>query len=410
MGYLIIIIFSLLMSFFFSGTETAFVSLNKVRVELWRRQNERIAAIILPFLEKPEKFLYSTLIGNNIFNVAFATLATIYFNKFIDPEWTWLSIVFLTLIIGEILPKTIFRSLADWVIKYVSYPLHFFYYLFLPMIAIISKISESLMFFAGFRNHEVQRFFSDQDIEILLHESESIAEYVTPRGAEYLRRALGFRNLRVREAIIPRAEMIAVEDTISLDELYRHFTKSGHTKLPVYHDNLDQIVGVVFLKDLFQNPPDLQSIIREVMFVPDTKRCSQLLTIFKQNNISIAIVFDEYGGTAGMVTTTNLVSELFGDIDVEFSPKELMIRKLSHNAWMINARIEIDDLNESLNTKIPDGDYETLAGYLLVKIGHIPKINEQIEIDDYRFIVISASRRRIQHVKMIRLGTTNPKD
>ena len=400
--YLTIIIVSLLMSFYFSGTETAFVSLNKVRVELWRRQKRRIAKIVYPFIQKPEKFIYTTLIGNNIFNVAFASLATLYFNQFFDPEVGWILIVILTLIIGEILPKTIFRSLADWLIQYIAPPLRLFYIIFLPIIWVVSGIAEMLLRVAGLKNHEVQKFFSSQDIEILLNESQSLTN-VNKSSGKYLKRALNFRYMRVKEVMVPLADMIAVEESITLDELFKTFQSSGHSKLPVYRKHIDQIIGVIFLKDLFQNPQDVKSLIREVMFVPETKRCSELLSIFKQNNISIAIVFDEYGGTAGMVTVTDLVNKLFGEMEVVESSPDFMIRKISKNAWIVNARIDLDELNEKLQTEFPEGDYETLAGFLLAQFGRIPRINESIEISGFKFIITNASKRRIHHVKIIKM-------
>jgi CBS domain containing-hemolysin-like protein len=400
--YLTIIIVSLLMSFYFSGTETAFVSLNKVRVELWRRQKKRIAKIVYPFIRKPEKFIYTTLIGNNIFNVAFASLATLYFNQFFDPEIGWIFIVILTLIIGEILPKTIFRSLADWLIQYIAPPLRLFYIIFLPIIWVVSGIAEMLLRLAGLKNHEVQKFFSSQDIEILLNESQSLTD-VNKSSGKYLKRALNFRYMRVKEVMVPLTDMVAVEESITLDELFKTFQECGHSKLPVYRKHIDQIIGVIFLKDLFQNPTDVKSLIRDVMFVPETKRCSELLSIFKQNNISIAIVFDEYGGIAGMVTVTDLVNKLFGEMEVVESSPDFMIRKISKNAWIVNARIDLDELNEKLQTEFPEGDYETLAGFLLAQYGRIPRVNESIEINGFKFIITNASKRRIHHVKIIKM-------
>ena len=400
--YLTIIIVSLLMSFYFSGTETAFVSLNKVRVELWRRQKKRIAKIVYPFIRKPEKFIYTTLIGNNIFNVAFASLATLYFNQFFDPEIGWIFIVILTLIIGEILPKTIFRSLADWLIQYIAPPLRLFYIIFLPIIWVVSGIAEMLLRLAGLKNHEVQKFFSSQDIEILLNESQSLTD-VNKSSGKYLKRALNFRYMRVKEVMVPLTDMVAVEESITLDELFKTFQECGHSKLPVYRKHIDQIIGVIFLKDLFQNPTDVKSLIRDVMFVPETKRCSELLSIFKQNNISIAIVFDEYGGIAGMVTVTDLVNKLFGEMEVVESAPDVMIRKISKNAGIVNARIDLDELNEKLQTEFPEGDYETLAGFLLAQYGRIPRVNESIEINGFKFIITNASKRRIHHVKIIKM-------
>ncbi len=401
MAYIIIISVSLALSFFFSGTETAFISVNKVRVEVWRRRKERIANIILPFLKNPEIFLYTTLIGNNIFNVAFATLATIYFSNFLSEQLTWLIIVLLTLFFGEIIPKTVFRSLADWVVRFIAYPLKGFYYLFLPLSWVISKISEMILSIFGYKKEEVRLFFSEKDIEILLNESQSVFNSPgEPVSGNVLSGILSLKELWVRDAMVPRTEIIAVENTISLTELKRIFQKHGHTKLPIYEDTLDNIIGVVFLKDIFQEPESVQELIREVLFVPESKRCSNLLSEFRAKNISIAVVIDEYGGTAGLITTEDLVEELFGDIEDEHDGREIMVRQLDEKNYRVNARIEIEKLNDELNLEIPGGDYETLAGFLITKTGHIPRRDEKILHEGIKMIVTSATRRKVQWLKI----------
>jgi len=399
--YLTIIIVSLILSFYFSGTETAFVSVNRVRVELWRRNRMRVAEIILGFLKKPEKLLYTTLVGNNIFNVAFASYATVYFNNYFDPGITWLLILFLTLFIGEIIPKTIFRSLADWVVRWIAYPLNLFYYLFFPLIWLVSRISESILRTIGLSKSELKSFFSKKDIEILIQESQGMMSTKDMQEKEILGRVLHLREMRVRDAMVPRTDIVAVPEDISIRELIKIFQKSGHTKLPVYQDNLDNIIGVVFMKDLFFQPGSVQEIIRPILMVPETKRASELLKEFRENNVTIAIVIDEYGGTAGLVTNEDLMEELFGEIEDEYDFQEVLYRQIAPKTYSVSARIEIERLNEALGLDLPEGDYETLGGFLLCHMGHIPRREEVFEYRGIRFVITKATRRKIEWVKII---------
>lgn len=401
MFYIAVIVLSLVLSFFFSGTEIAFVAVNNVRVELWRRGNDRSAKIIHFFLEHPEKFLYTTLIGNNVSNVAFASFATIYFNQYLHPEVSWIIIVALNLLVGEIIPKTLFRSLADWVVRKISYPLNFFYYSFFPFSIVISRISELLLSPFGYKKEEVRQFFSKKDIEILLAESQEMVKRTDPEQGDFLSAILSLKELRVRDAMVPRTEIVAVPDNAAIKELTEIFKKYGHTKVPVYSGTLDDIVGIVFLKDLFLKPASLQDMIRPVMFVPETKRCSDLLSELRAKNTTIAIVFDEYGGTAGLITTEDLVEELFGDIEDEHDEQEIMIRQMDEKTYRVNARIEIEKLNETLMVRLPEeGDYETLAGFLLSHLGHIPRRDETFEYKQLKMTVTKATRRKIQWVKI----------
>jgi len=401
--YLIVIVVSLTLSFFFSGTETAFVSVNKVRVEVWRRQRRRVARHILKFLKKPERFLYTTLVGNNISNIAFASFATVYFDHFLQPGFTWLIIVLLSIFVGEILPKTFFRSMADWMVRRIVYPLEFFYRAFYPIILLVSKIAESLLRMLGYQAEELERFFSRKDIEILLHESQQIMKKKRHQGrqeTEFLVRLLDLRELPVREIMIPRTEIEAISENVSIKEVIHKFQNQKYTRLPVFRGTLDNIVGVIHVKDIFQQPAKLQQIIRPIMFVPETKRALDLLNEFRQNNTSMAVVVDEYGGTAGLVTMEDIIEELFGEIEDEFDVQMNLIHKINNTTYSVNARIEVDLLNEQLGLNIPRGDYETLAGFLLSRFGHIPRRREKLEYQGAVFTVTRATRRKIEMVKI----------
>ncbi len=398
-----IIIASLLLSFFFSGTETAFVSVNNVFIEVWRREKprKRFISILLPFLKEPEKFLYTTLIGNNISNVAFGTFATIFLNQYFSSYTTIAIITAITLLLGEILPKTIFHSLANDLIKIIVYPLRFFQSAFYLPTIFISKISEFMLSLLGHRKEELKTFFSSTDVEILLNQSKSAVSENAPVEGEYVSGVLNLKELWVRDAMLPRTEIIAVPESDTIEAIKKVFKKHGHTKVPVFRDTLDNIIGIVFLKELFLEPASFAEMIQPVTFVPETKRCSDLLREFQETNTSIAIVIDEYGGTAGLITTEDLVEELFGEIEDEDDEQEVMIRQIDEKTYRVNARIEIDKLNEILDDEyIPEGDYETLAGFILGHLGYIPRREEQIDYNEIVMTVTSATRRKIQWVKI----------
>ncbi|MGH1362436.1 MAG: hemolysin family protein [Calditrichia bacterium] len=397
----LIIIISLVMSFFFAGTETAFVAVNKVRVEVWRRSGENFARVLYEFLQKPERFLYTTLIGNNIFNVAFATYATIYFNRFIRPELTWVLVVSLTLIIGELIPKTVFRSMADWVVQKIAYPLRFFYQLFRPLIFVISKISELLLSLFGYQRDALERFFSEQDIEILINESPERVKGIDAEEEVFVSGVLSLRELRVRDAMVSRTEMVAVADTISIEELKLVFVRNGFTKVPVFHGTVDNFVGVVFAKDLLLKPTSFEDVVRPVVYVPETKRCSVLLSEFRSKNNSLAIVIDEYGGTAGLITTEDLVEVLFGEIEDEYDAEQKWFSKINEHTLRFDARVELEKLRELYDVELPEGEYETLAGFLISQLDCIPQVGATFSLDTLKFLVTEGSRRRVEQVDII---------
>jgi len=397
---LFIIIVALILTFYFSGTETAFISVNRVRIEVWRRQHKRSGEIIARFLSKPERFIYTTLVGNNLANIAFASYATVYFGNYLDQKLNWLLITGITILWGEIIPKTLFRSLADWIIRKVAPVLEFFYYFFRPMIWIVSGISGIILRFLGYKEQEITDFFTKGDVEILLRESQNNVQ-LEKEKSEILKRILHLRRLQVREIMIPRTEIVAVNEKTKIEDLIKLFYDSGYTKIPVYKENIDNIIGVVYMKDLFQRPKSINEILREVMFVPETKTSSQLLREFRKNNTSIAIVIDEYGGTAGLVTSEDLIEELVGEIIDEFDETSLLYRKVGDNTYSVNARIELEELRESLGIEIPEGDYETLAGFILNQLGHIPRRDESFEYNGIKFIITRATKRKIEWVRII---------
>jgi putative hemolysin len=400
---LTIILISLFFTFYFSGTETAFITVNKVRIEVWRRQKKKVGEIITKFIKKPERFIYTTLVGNNLANIAFASFTTVYLNKYIDQKLSWLFITTLTVLWGEIIPKTFFRSLADWIILKVAYPLEFFYHFFKPIIWFVSSVSGTILKLFGQEADEIKAFFSKKDIEILLQESKDFVDLEKEHVA-ILDRILRLKDIQVREIMVPRTEIVAIDDRSSLEDCIQILVKSEFTKIPVFHKELDNVTGIIYLKDLFLQPLSLKEIIREVMFVPDTKQSLELLTEFRKNNTSIAVVFDEYGGTAGLVTTEDIIEELVGEIEDEFDEKNVFFRKIGKRTYSVNVRIEMDQLKSILNLDLPEGNYETFGGFILSHLGRIPKRNESFEIAGIKIIITKATKKTVKWARIILPG------
>jgi CBS domain containing-hemolysin-like protein len=209
-------------------------------------------------------------------------------------------------------------------------------------------------------------------------------------------------TIRVKESMAPRTEIEAVEESTSVEELRRRFIDTGHSKMPVYRDNIDNIVGMVFAYDLFDNPPSLKEMMRTVYFVPESKRSKDLLREFLGTNTSIAIVIDEYGGTAGLVTREDLLEELFGDIQDEFDVETEVLRQTGENSFIASGRVRLDEMEERFGLELPEGDYETIAGYLLERIGSIPSTRDTFHFDRFRFDVVKATSNRIDLLRITR--------
>ena len=407
MDELIIAVISLVLSFFFSGTETAFVSVSKLRVEVWHKQKVKGAGIIKSFISHPEKFLYTTLVGTNIANIACATYGTLFFMRKLDwsPQLTWLTMTASILIFGEIIPKYFFRSFADYFVKRTAIPLKIFYYLLYPVILFTGSMSIGILKLFGLKKEKVDNFFSRSDLEILLHEHSSIRGEDDTTHREMVKNVLEFKNVKVKDAMIPRTDIIALDSKKSISTLRKLFITSGRTRIPIYKDKLDNIIGMAIVKDMFKNPTSIIDILHNILFVPEYKNVDDLLREFQQTNQSIAIVVDEYGGTEGLITNEDLVEVIIGEIQDEYDEDKNFIKELDKNEWRVHARTEIDQFNQELKADLPKGEYDTIGGYLLDKLGHIPKQDEMVEEGSWRFTITRATLRNIQWIRVVKLDT-----
>ena len=393
-----IAIIGLILSFFFAGSEAAYTAFNKVLLEAWDRQGNKLARIAKQFLTQPEDFFSTILIGNNLANILFTTFGTVLLIVYMDETVAGIVLTLTVVFFGEILPKTIFRSLADKIVLQTLYLVRIFYFTLRPFIWFINFLIELFLTLFKIPHEPVHIFFSRDDLAMLLREQQ-FDKWTDEQ--KYIQKILSFSETKVSEVMIPRTEMPAVELRAGWEKVYTTMMQIDDRYIIVYRKSLDDIRGVVFAYDLLRDEQDIKNIIHDVYFVPENKNCASLLKEFQQRNISLAVVLDEYGGTAGVVTTNELVEEVFGRFLME-EEKGLEIKALNDHTWLIDARYELDDLKERLAVSFPSGEFETLAGLIMNQTGRIPKIKEEIVFPDFRLVIVSASSKRIHKVKLIK--------
>lgn len=419
---ILLILLTILASGFFSGSEIAFVSANRLKLEIESRKKTLAAAPVRYFREHPDTFLTTTLVGNNIINVLYATLMAVFLTEPIEayyglllgtkPSVTAVLLIqtlvasVVIMLLGEILPKAVYRSQADFLIKVVSVPLRIFHVLFYPLIFAAKASSNLLIRTLNVSQAPNESIFRRQDIEMIFKELKDSGggEDFDKEDSQILHNVLEMSNIRVKESMVPRTEMVALDRGSSIEELQELFISSGHSKIPVYEDSIDNIIGIVFAYDLFREPKSIEEILRPVQLIPSSKKSKNLLTEFRQTNSSVAIVIDEYGGTAGLVTIEDLLEELVGDIQDEYDTEEETIRKLDAYTFLLSGTVDLDELEETfpeLHFDQESGDYETVAGLIIHHLGRIPKVREEIMIQNYTFIIMKARPSRLETVKLI---------
>ncbi len=417
MNLYLLILITILLSAFFSGMEIAFVSANKLRLEL-DKQSEPFTSRILKFVTaNGGQYIATMLVGNNIalviYGIAFAGILEPVLKDFILSE----SIVLLlqtlisTLIIlmfSEFLPKTLFRLFPNTFLNIFSVPLAFFYVVFYP----ISRFS------IGIANILLRRvlktklsavnknpIFSRVDLDEFVRESDSNNMEQLEKNVEteikLFKNALDFSKVKLREIMVPRPEIEMLEMGTSISELRQKFVETGYSRILIFKENSDNIIGYVHSSVLFHNPQSFEPFIKKVLIVPETMPANKLLSTFIQEHRSIAIVVDEFGGTSGMVTSEDILEEIFGEIEDEHDVRDIIERKINDNEYIFSGRAEIDLLNEKYFFELPETEeFETLAGYILYYHESIPKINSIIKIGKFHFKILKATNTKIELVKL----------
>lgn len=399
---IIILIVLIIISAFFSGSELAYVSANKIKIEIKARKNNIAAKNALYFTNNPQSFFSTILIANNLVNIAFASLSTIFLTTLFGLNE--LSILFIStfilLLFAELIPKYFARELADRVVYFSSLTIRVSYFILYPFVKITSSISSLVTQSSNLKAENINYLFSKEDIESLVRESKE-AGIVNEKESSIIAKVINLGDQRVYEAMRPRTEIIGIEIKQSIDEAISIFIESGYSKIPVYEENLDNIKGVIYAYDMFKYPNNLKDVIKETVFVPETKKTFDMLNEFLSKQLSIAIVIDEFGGTAGIVTMEDIIEELFGEIKDEYDIDEEICRRVAPNTFLISGKVEIDYINEKYNLEIPSGDYETIGGYITNRIGRIPAQGENITLDNFNFLIARANHVKVDLVKLI---------
>jgi putative hemolysin len=418
---ILLIVATIILSGFFSGSEIGFISANRLRLELKAREDSVRGRYLHYFVRNPETYLSATLVGNNIVNVAYATLMTLFLAIPIANGWITLfgtepgeySVLIIQtvlasviiLIFGEIIPKSIFRIHSDRLISFVVVPLGFTHAVLKPLIWIATSIARKLIRIFQPDTESVEKFFHRDEIELLFREVGVDSEgELDQDDSEILSNVLELSTKRVRETMIPRTDISAAEIDSTLEEVLEMFVSSGYSKLPVYDGNIDNIVGMIFAYDLFKRPKSLQEIIRPIKHVPSSQKSTDLLSEFRRLNVSMAVVIDEYGGTAGLITIEDLIEEVVGDIQDEYDMEETIMKKLPDNSYVLSGDVEIEDIEEEfpeIGLRDEDCEYETIAGFVINSIGRIPKIGEEVFVGNRKIIITKATPTRIEIIRII---------
>ncbi len=418
---ILIIIVSLILSAFFSGMEIAYVSSNKIHIEIEKKQNDLIAKVLTRLTERPSKFIATMLVGNNLALVVYAYYMGVLLQNWLeiaDFGYPWLTGFFvefslltqtiistlLVLITAEFLPKVFFQIYANTLLKLFAIPAYLFYVAFSFISSFIIWISDKVLkkFFKT-EGDEVQLAFTKVELGNYITEQIESVETNEELDSEIqiFQNALEFSEVKSREVMIPRTEIVAVDREDTLAELRELFTETGLSKILVYQNSIDDIVGYVHSFELFKKPKSLEDVLMPVIFVPETMLVKDVLSILIKKRKSIAVVIDEYGGTSGMMTVEDIVEELFGEIEDEHDSVLLIEEELSENVYKFSARLEVDYINETYKLELPeDENYETLGGLIVNHTEGIPEENDVIDIEGYQFHILQTSNTKIELVQV----------
>ncbi len=390
----------LILSIVYSSSEIALLSANALQLDVWEKQKMRLAPWASSILDWKPEYLSVILIGTTLSNILATSFATVYFLRadILPHQLIVVPIAAIILLFGEILPKTIMRKYANFGLLMLSPFLKLSYYLLLPIILILRQ-TEWMSISERFSGSDEELEEKRDDIQ---HAYEQVddPEAIESDQKEMISNVFDFRESSVYEAMTPRTEISAISNTDSLEKVLHTFIDSGHSKLPVYEKDLDNIIGVVYLYELFHTPENLQEVIKPVLFVPYSKPVMDLMGEFQTAHHALAIVLDEHGGTAGLITAEDVFEELFGDFEDEFDEDEVKSEMLGDGSIIVNARIDWEDFNTKFGNMIPQGEYETLGGYIISQLGRIPNQGEHLFLPIGQVVVKKGSSRQIHQVKI----------
>jgi len=397
---------------FFAGIEMAFYSANRLSLEIKKKQGASSSRILSRFVESPARFLGTTLIGFNIFLVFLGLqLSTV-----MRPIWNHLHIgsslvhliveiilaTFIVLVFAEFIPRAIFRAKSNTLLTKLAHITDFFYQMFYPLASgLINFAQWILKYVFNIRLDKSKEAFNRSDLKNLFH--QDIDEEKQERNTQLLENAQELPNIKIRQCLVPRKEIIGVDARSTIDEVKNKFVETKLSKLLVFENNIDHITGYIHQLDLFKRPNDLNTILISIPAVPESMSATDLIGKLTKERKSIAWVVDEFGGTAGIITMEDVLEELFGEIEDEYDTERFVEKQISENEYIFSGRLELDYLEEKYDLEFPNEESETLSGFIINHHETIPQQKERIIIDDYEFDIISVSDTRIEMVKMKKL-------
>lgn len=398
----ILILLTLIMSALFSGSEIAFVVANRLKIEIKAKKKSFLNFHAHNFLIHPQKFFSISLVGTNISNVAFSSLMALFLTSAFGIDSTIILIItiIILLLFGEIIPKIFFRENADFFIPFFTLYLLISNYILFPIIKIVMKISQFFIKIFKVTSTPEKYFYTKEDVHILLKESESAGKLEEETGT-YLSKTFDLKDTPLRDVMVPRIEIEAVPKDISIKELYNVFKETKHSNIIVYEESIDNIIGMVYIKDLFKIPDSVSPILRNVIFVPESKSSSDMLQQFLVSGKSLAVVVDEFGGTSGLVTISDILEEVLGEIEDDHDIDKLVNKKIAENTFLFSGRLEIDLINDQYEINIPTGNYVTLSGFISENIGRVPKPKEIFDLGNFRIKILMASKTKIELVQLV---------
>ncbi len=390
---------------FFSGTEAAMVSVDRARIKALAEQGHRSAALVDTILQAPEKFFSTTLLGTNIAEVLSNAIATVLIIEQLGEQYQYIAILIMTpliLIFGEIVPKTVYRYHAEQMTTHLVYPLKAISVIFYPLVVILASLARLLMRLFGMDSAQFRPHATREDLENYL-DTWNIRGYLRTAERKIIERIFDFSEIDVEDIMIPLVNITALEAVDSIDNAAILARKTGYSRMPVYEGEAYNIIGIVHAFDLLtadEKTQKLKDLMRPAPYVPNTAPVDELLKQLRTEGKSIAVVVDEYGGAVGIVTIEDILEEVVGEIYDEYDKKESLFVRIGKNKYLVNARMEIDELNDHLNLQLPKDDYETVAGFLLKHMERIPRVGESFGFANLEFVIRKADKRSIKEVSI----------
>ncbi len=403
--YAIIFLTFLALEAFFSGSEIALIAANPQKIRKSSKVSPSRIEMTLDLLKDRERILATTLCGTNLSVVTNSILITSFLLSQLSEKGELYAVILLTpllLIFGEIIPKTLFQQHANSIALKVAYPIWLASYVFYPLVFLITKVTQYLFHLSGAKRSHGLPFVTREELRLIVKMSRKGSD-LTPEEITMIDRLFDFAHTTVKEAMVPLVDVVAVEDTATVKEVVELIDMKGHSRFPVYQERIDNIIGVINSFDLLDSSlseSPIASFIRTVSYVPEVKPVDGLLVEMQKQRNHLSIVVDEYGGSVGIITIEDILEEIVGEIEDEYDPDKKLYRRTGEGRYIVHSRMEVDQMCELFTITLPEGDYETLGGFLLEQFGHIPHPGEVLHFRNMTFTVLSSDERSIERVEI----------